>query len=123
MGNRPANFMTSHGACRRITPRTLVGSIITCLNTSEIDVMLVGKVICVINISDLGVFSSGRERWGNLEKEDLKENPVLRFLCTYTSYSTLMLLQYYTVSTCWIFTNIKTWHIQSQHVGLMWTQL
>lgn len=28
-----------------------------------------------------------RERWENLEREDVKENLVLRFLCGYTSYS------------------------------------
>lgn len=28
-----------------------------------------------------------RERWGSQEREELKENPVLRFLSTYTSYS------------------------------------
>lgn len=31
-----------------------------------------------------------RGRWENLEREDMKENLVLRFSCGYTSYSVFM---------------------------------
>lgn len=37
------------------------------------------------------VFSAFRERWENLEREDVKENLVLRFLYGYTSYSATMM--------------------------------
>lgn len=36
------------------------------------------------------VFSVFREKWENLEREDVKENLVLRFLYGYPSYSVTM---------------------------------
>lgn len=40
-------------------------------------------ITCVIGSK---MYDVSRERWGNREKEDLKEIPVLRFLCTLACY-------------------------------------
>lgn len=41
------------------------------------------RLLLMMIVLNLWCGSTCRERWGNLEREDMKESPVLRFLCGY----------------------------------------